>query len=64
MQRGCACSMLFIEDILKCVVKHIATYLCFKTNFTLVIRSLCAETAQIAILRYTLKWYISANVLI
>ena len=31
----------FIEDILKCVVKHIATDLCFKTNYTLVMA--CAQ---------------------
>ena len=28
--------MFFIESILKCVVKHIATDLCFKTSYTLV----------------------------
>ena len=28
--------VLFIEDILKCVVEHIATDLCFKTSYTLV----------------------------
>ena len=28
--------VLFIEDILKCVVEHIATNLCFKTSYTLV----------------------------
>ena len=33
---GCACSVLCIEDILKVVVKHIATDLCFKTSYTLV----------------------------
>ena len=29
----CARSVLFIEDIFKCTVKHIATYLCFKTGY-------------------------------
>ena len=33
---GCACSVLFIEDILKCAVEHIAANLCFKTSYTLV----------------------------
>ena len=32
---GCACSVLFNENILKCVVEHIATDLYFKTNYTL-----------------------------
>ena len=32
---GWACSELFIEDILKCVVKHITTDLCFKTTVQL-----------------------------
>ena len=36
---GCMCSVLFIEDILKCVVKHISTDLCFKTSCTLVMAS-------------------------
>ena len=33
---GCACSVLFIKDIFKCVVEHIAADLCFKTSYTLV----------------------------
>ena len=37
----CACSVSFIENILKCVVKHIATDLCFKTSHTLVMA--CAQ---------------------
>ena len=32
----CVCSVLFIQDILKCVVKPIATDLFFKSSYTLV----------------------------
>ena len=39
---------VFIEDISNCVVKHIATDLCFKIKLATYLIWLCVETAQIA----------------
>ena len=53
---GCAYSVLFIEDILKYVVEHIAADLCFKTRYTLVMA--CGRnrtTIYVAMLCYILK---------